>query len=153
MPLARWPIELTTSENMDVKVVHGLTTLHPVVDDDPVPLGQTLLHGDLVGHDHHVAKQCTVRILSLFEHSDGFPRDHEEVDRSLWTNVHEGNTHVVLVDKGGRDASVKDLGENGRTFRSAGLSLHLLRHISNLLVAAYKKLLAAALRQAVETAS
>lgn len=48
--LARWPGHLSSSEDMDVKVEHFLTSLSSVVDDNTVALSHTLFSCNLASN-------------------------------------------------------------------------------------------------------
>ena len=51
------PSHLATPHDMDVQVVDRLTPILPVVDDDPVSLGQTELFRLLPHHLHQMTQQ------------------------------------------------------------------------------------------------
>lgn len=55
--LAGGPAQLASAHHVDVDVVDGLATVGPVVQDQPVALGQADLLGTLLGHYHHVAQE------------------------------------------------------------------------------------------------
>lgn len=55
--LARGPLHPTTTQDMDVDVVHRLAAISPVVDDNPVAVGQLRLLSTLLGNDQQVTQQ------------------------------------------------------------------------------------------------
>lgn len=52
--LTRWPGQLTTTENVQMQMVHGLTALDTVVHDDSESIGSFLLAQD-TANVHQVA--------------------------------------------------------------------------------------------------
>jgi len=63
--LAGWPGELTSSNNMDMQVVHRLTSFNTVVDHHPVSLSQSLFLGTLLRHQKKMTEQAVIILASL----------------------------------------------------------------------------------------
>merc|ERR1719341_2595351 len=112
-PLAWWPAHHPAPHDMDMEMIDRLSSLNTIVNHQSVPLGQALLLGHLLGSKQEVAKQLRISILSLLYHSNSLPWNNQEVDRCLRSNIHEGNTLVIIMNKLGMNGSIKDLIKDG----------------------------------------
>merc|ERR1719447_56281 len=107
--LARGPVQLPASKDVDVQVVDRLAPIHSIVDDHSIALFKTLFLGNFPGSEHEVTQKVAISILSLLNHRDSLSRNHKKVHRSLRCYIIECNTLVILVDERGRDGAIQDL--------------------------------------------
>merc|ERR1719341_1842863 len=106
-PLAWWPAHHPAPHDMDMEMIDRLSSLNTIVNHQSVPLGQ------LLGSKKEVAQQFSISIFSLLYHSNPLSWNNQEVDRCLRSNIHEGNTLVILINKLGRNGSIQDLVKDG----------------------------------------
>lgn len=57
LQLAGGPLQAATTQDVDVQVVDGLASVRPVIDHNPVAIGQTCVFGELPCRHHQVAQQ------------------------------------------------------------------------------------------------
>merc|ERR1719341_3186585 len=112
-PLARWPVHHPATHDMDMEMIDRLSSLNTIVNHQSVPLGQSLLLGHLLGSKKEVAQQFNISIFSFLYHSNPLFWNNQEMDRCLRSNIHEGNTLVILMNKLGRNGSIQDLVKDG----------------------------------------
>lgn len=92
-----------------MKVGDGLAAIRAVVDDEPeAGVRNALATGDVGCGEEQVADQRLLRGVGFRDAKDGLTRHDQDVNRSLWSDVTEGDALLVLVNDVRRDFLVTD---------------------------------------------
>ena len=94
-------------------MVHTLCPVASIIDDDSESAWAFFL-AKLLGHIHHVTKQCLLVFASFRELTESGTvfGDHQKVHGRLWIDVSKGDAQLVVVDLVGQNASQQDLVKN-----------------------------------------
>lgn len=89
-------------------MIDRLLPIRATVEDGPVSSFQTLVGGQLLRDQHQVSYKWTIFWLQVIKGRNRAARNDEQVHRSLWINVAEGNTLVVLINDISWNISIND---------------------------------------------
>jgi len=108
------PLELASSEEVDVDVVDRLLSMDSLIDAEAIAIGDVLLSCNL-GHCTHQLSQCNSVIFGgAAELADGEILWQEEpMDGGLRIDVFDHKDIIVFVDLGALHLSANHLGEDG----------------------------------------
>lgn len=106
---------MSSAQQMDVEMIHGLATIAAGVDHQPVTiLGDAELFGDFSSGEQKMSEHGLVFRFGVGDRGNLFFGNDEDVLRSLWADVDERGAEIVLVDDLAFDFSVEDLCEQRR---------------------------------------
>jgi hypothetical protein len=96
---------------MDMEMVHGLTTLLAVIDDDPVPIREPVRTRNLSGGPQKMTEQCPIIFCGGCKRIDVPAWRDQDMRRRLRMNIRECVTLLILVDGLGWNRSFNDFAE------------------------------------------
>ena len=81
-------------------MVHALTSILAVINNDSIPSLKTLLLCYFGNHNHHVTQKLLVSILCKNKLTESIPvfGDHQEVSLRNRVDVSEGETLIIFID-------------------------------------------------------
>jgi len=95
-----------------VQVMHGLPPVVARVDHCPVAtVRDALASGDLGGEKQRLPQEVTVRVTDGIEGRHVLPRDDQDMQWRLGTNVPKRDEAFALVDEIGRNRAAGNLAE------------------------------------------
>ena len=103
---------MTTTEQVNVQVRHGLATVRVAIHDEAITLRQPQFLRQLHPHQHEMPQEgligwrCVVECANLFSWND------EHMRRGLWIDVVEREAKIVFVGDLRRDGLVEDFQED-----------------------------------------
>ncbi len=112
-PSARGPIQLAATQNVNVQVGHGFTTVGAVVHHDAESLGKAFGFCRFASDEEEMAEEGGILLGSFANTRNRFPRYHEEVNGGLRVDVADDNATFVLVDKVPGGFTIDDFAEEG----------------------------------------
>ena len=109
------PIHLATAQNMDVQVVHRLTTVFAVIDYDAIAFLKPFFLGNLLRSVHQVTENALLVLTCMLQLGKAVAEfwDNQYVSRSLGVDVPESQALVVLMNDISWDFLCDDLVEDG----------------------------------------
>jgi hypothetical protein len=121
---------MAAAKQMEMQVIHGLTTVFAGIDDDAVAFAEAFVARNRGRCVEEVTENVAVLSAGVVERGEVFAGNDENVDGGLRMKIGEGVTQVVLVDGGGGDGAIGDFAKeagHGVTsrrdqFTTAGLS-------------------------------
>ena len=111
-------MHVTSSQQMQMQVIYGLSAVGAGVDDDAKTVVEVLLLSDLFGCVEKLAENFAGG-RSLRERRIMLFGDDQQVNRSLWINVWKCEDGIVFVHACDRDHIAGDLAEE-----AVGVSSH-----------------------------
>ena len=96
---ARRPTQLTSSQEVNVQVRHGLPSVRAVVHHDPKTLRQAFAVGDFTGHEEQVSKESGVLFACFTDTRDWLSWNYQKVDGSLRIYVAQHDALIVLMNE------------------------------------------------------
>jgi hypothetical protein len=108
-------------------VINRLTrTLVAVENQSVTVLIDTLVSGDLFGHQHHLAGNRDIVYVQIIDGRYVFLGYDQQVRRRLRIHVSESENIIILVDLVARNFAISDLAEQAICHDAPPLSLSLL---------------------------
>ncbi len=107
--LAGRPAVLSSAQQVQMQVVHSLTSIVARVDDGAVPVHQPGLLGQRICRQQQVAQQRLILGGGVRKRADVFARQHQQMRRGLRMDVGNRHAKLIVVYMFRRNASVNDL--------------------------------------------
>lgn len=104
---------MSSAQNMEMKVKHGLATMGTGIDDKAVPgIGNSLQFRNVVASQHQMSEQPNIRILHFGNRRHMFSGDDESMSWRLRINVVERDDHIVFINERRRNGPRDDFAKN-----------------------------------------
>lgn len=118
--LTGWPVQRSTSEDMDVQVKDGLSAVSACINDRAVAVFQTQLSCDDGDHLQEVSAEFSVSGGEFSEGGDRLFGNQQDVHGGLRADVVKGHAVLVFVNDAGRDFAIDDFLEDGHVSTLSG---------------------------------
>ena len=90
---------MTSSQEVNVQVRHGLPSVRAVVHHDPKTLRQAFVVGDFTGHEEQMPEEGCVLLVRFADTRDWLSWYYQKVDGSLRINVAQHDALIVLMNE------------------------------------------------------
>lgn len=112
--MSSWrPCHLSSSQNVEVKVVNRLGSVLAVIDHHSVTLLQRLFLGHVFGNNQQMTQKLSIIISGLTYSGNGDPGNDQEVNRGLRIYIPESQTLVIFINNISWNGFINDFGEDG----------------------------------------
>ncbi len=89
---------MTSAQDVDVEMIHGLAAVFAGVDDRAKALGQAFFRGDLTGEGEHMAQQRCVLLSGVGERLQMDTRNDQKMHGRLRRDIAKRDDLIVLVE-------------------------------------------------------
>src|SRR5262249_10968846 len=107
--LPRWPPKIPAAQQMQVQMRHRLASALLAVDNEPVAVANSQLHGQLGRDDVQMAKEIPIFRFDVGMSRNDLAGDNQHMDRRLRVDIAKGQAAIVLIDDVRWDLLVDDL--------------------------------------------